>query len=323
MKAFLRRIFLVLMSGYIIVYYGELVFWATPEREGMTVGGIAVTWLVYSLFAYVFLCVVSVFKVRNPWAIFLAGAFYGWFEEGIVVQTMYGTQDGPFPMSLAFTGLAWHALIGIFTGWYLVRKVLAENRVLKTIGLVSMIGLFYGLWAISWLKEPPPPMKLLLDAGQKNVLLSHFAIYTFSTTAFLVLIHWLYNRVMPFAFKPSKLELWILGTVTCLYFIFVTIPAAPKAIWVLPPLMAITFWALNKNRLNESQEDAIAAFQSEVQPLNYIALALIPLIATGVYFLALETGTALRTNQFVYYYFSAIGVLFWISSIFAASKRTL
>ena len=322
MKTFLRRILLVLGSGYIIVYYGELVFWATPEREGMTMGGICLTWLVYSLFAYVFLCVVSVFKVRNPWAVFLAGAFYGWFEEGIVVQTMYGTQDGPFPMSIAFTGLAWHALIGIFTGWYLVRKILAENRLLKTIGLAGMIGLFYGLWAISWLKEPPPPMKLLLDAGRKNILLSHFAIYTFSTTAVLVLIHWLYNRVMPFAFKPSNLELWILGTATCLYFIFVTIPAAPKAIWVLPPLMAITFWALNKNRKVESEENAITAFQSEVQPLNYIALALIPLIATGIYFLVLETGTALRTNQFVYYCFSAIGVLFWISSIFAVSRRT-
>jgi hypothetical protein len=323
MKGLLRRIFIVLMSGYIIVYYGELVFWATPEREGMTVGGIAATWLAYSLFAYVFLCVVSVFKVRGPWAIFLAGAFYGWFEEGIVVQTMYGKKDGPFPMSIAFTGLAWHALIGIFTGWYLVRRVLSENRVLKTIGLASMIGLFYGLWAISWLKEPPPQMKSLLDAGQKDILLFHFAVYTFSTTAFLILIHWLYNRVMPFVFKPSKVELWILGAATGLYFIFVTIPAAPKAVWVLPPLMAITFWTLNKNRRVESKEDAISAFQPGVQPLNYIALALIPLIATGTYFLALQTGTELRTNQFVYYCFSAVGVLLWAGSIFAVSRQTL
>jgi hypothetical protein len=236
---------------------------------------------------------------------------------------MYGTQDGPFPMSIAFTGLAWHALIGIFTGWYLVRRVLSENRVLKTIGLASMIGLFYGLWAISWLKEPPPQMKSLLDAGQKDILLFHFAVYTFSTTAFLILIHWLYNRVMPFVFKPSKIELWILGAATGIYFIFVTIPAAPKAIWVLPPLMAITFWALNKNRRVESKEDAISAFQPGVQPLNYIALALIPLIATGTYFLALQTGTELRTNQFVYYCFSAVGVLLWAGSIFAVSRQTL
>jgi hypothetical protein len=313
-KAFLLRIYIVLLSGYIIVYYGELVFWATPEREGMTIGGIAVTWLVYSLFAYVFLCVVNVFRVRSPWAVFLAGAFYGWFEEGIVVQTMYGTQDGPFPMSIAFTGLAWHALIGIFTGWYLVPKVLSENRMLKTAGLATMIGLFYGLWAISWLNEPPPPMKLLLDSGQKNILLSHFAIYTFLTTAFLILIHCLYNRAMPFVFQPSKIELWFLGAATGLYFIFVTIPTAPKAVWVLPPLMAITFWALNKNRRTESRADAISCFDQSVRPANYLTLGIIPLFATSIYFLALETGTSLRINQFVYYCFSAAGAFMWIFS---------
>ena len=103
----LKRVLIGLTTGYIIVYYGELVFRATPEREGMTVGSIIITWLAYSVMAYVFLCVVSVFQVRNVWAVFLAGAFYGWCEEGIVVQTMYGTADGPFPLSISFTGLAW------------------------------------------------------------------------------------------------------------------------------------------------------------------------------------------------------------------------
>jgi len=77
MNDFLKRMLIGLTTGYIIVYYGELVFWATPEREGMTVGNIVITWLAYSVMAYVFLCVVSVFKVRNVWAVFLAGAFYG------------------------------------------------------------------------------------------------------------------------------------------------------------------------------------------------------------------------------------------------------
>jgi len=141
MNDFLKRMLIGLTTGYIIVYYGELVFWATPEREGMTAGSIIITWLAYSVMAYVFLCVVSVFKVRNVWAVFLAGAFYGWFEEGIVVQTMYRSADGPFPMSISFTGHAWHALIGVFVGWYLVRRALVEDGFLKTIGLASVIGL--------------------------------------------------------------------------------------------------------------------------------------------------------------------------------------
>jgi len=265
--------------------------------------------------AYVFLCVVSVFKVRNVWAVFLAGAFYGRFEEGIVVQTMYGSADGPFPMSISFTGLAWHELIGVFVGWYLLRKALAEDGFLKTIGLASAIGLFYGLWGIWWWNEPPEAMKALLDAGQKDVLFIRFALFALCTSAFLILAHWLYNRVMPFVFKPSKVELWFFGVVTILYYASITVPAAPKALWVLPPLMAITFWALNKNRLIESQPDVISAFGTKVHPLKYLLLFLIPLLDIGIYFVVLAVDAKLFTNKVVYYVFSALGAIMWIASV--------
>ncbi len=321
MTDFFKRMLVGLTTGYIIVYYGELVFWATPDREGMTVNGIIASWLAYSVMAYVFLCVVSVFKVRNVWAVFLAGAFYGWFEEGVVVQTMYGTSDGPFPMSISFTGLAWHALIGVFVGWYLVRKTLAEGGFLKTIGLASAIGLFYGFWGIWWWNEPPEAMKAMLDTGRKDVLLIRFATFALWTSAFLILAHWLYNRVMPFVFKPCKFELWFLGVVALLYYAFITVPAAPRALWVLPPLMAITFWALNKNRLVESQPDVISAFDPKVRPLSYLLLSLIPLVAIGVYLLALTTEARLHTNRVVYYGFGALGAVMWITSVVMLLRR--
>ncbi len=296
-------------------------FWATPEREDL-LGGITIAmWLLYSLMSYAFLCVVSVFKVRNAWAVFLAGAFYGWFEEGIVVQTMYGSPDTPFPMSISFTGLAWHAPIDVFVGWYLVRKALAENNRSKIIGLASAIGLFYGGWAVWWWNQPPPSMKALLDAGEKVVLLVRFSIYAFATTAILGFAHWLYNRMMPFVFKPSKVELWFFGVVTLLYYAFVTVPAAPKALWILPPLMAVTFWALNKNRRVEAQLDAISAFDAQVKPAHYLFLLLIPLVATTIYSIGLATDARLRTNLFVYYIFSALGVLLWIASIVMLFRR--
>ena len=108
-ERFLQRVAVAFCSGYIIVYYGEFVFWATPDREGFDAGSIIATWLVYSVLSYPFLCVVSLFKVRDPWPFSSRAAFYGWFEEGVLVQTMYGTPDGPFPASVSFTGLAWHA----------------------------------------------------------------------------------------------------------------------------------------------------------------------------------------------------------------------
>ena len=100
MTDFLKRATLSLSTGWIFVFYGEVMFWATPERDGMDFGGLLATWLAYSVMAHVFLCVSSSFHVRSTETVFLAGAFYGWFEEGIVVQTMYGSHG---TRSLAFT----------------------------------------------------------------------------------------------------------------------------------------------------------------------------------------------------------------------------
>ncbi len=321
MRSFLQRVTVTLCSGYIIVFYGEFVFWATPDREGMNLAGIIAVWLLYSTMAYPFLCVVSSFKVRDPWAIFLAGAFYGWFEEGIVVQTTYGTPDTPFPMSISFTGLAWHAPIDVWIGWYLVRRVLAQNGPLATLALTCSIGLFYGLWGIFWLAEPPPPMKLLLDAGRKDVLFIHFALFAFGTTALLVLAHWLYQRMQPTKFKPSKIELWTLGVLVLLYYAFVTVPAATKALWVLPPLMGVTFLALFNHRRAETRPDAIVAFPERVRPLNYMALFAIPLVAASIYFLALANDLRLPTNLIFYSIATPLGAVLWLTSVVMCSRR--
>ena len=321
MNHFFKRAAVALCSGYIIVYYGEFVFWATPDREGFDAGGMIAVWLAYSVMAYPFLCVVSLFKVRDPWAVFLAGAFYGWFEEGIIVQTMYGTDDGPFPASISFTGLAWHALIDVWIGWYLLRRVLAQNKYLKTIALASALGLFYGFWGIFWWNEPPPPMKLLLDAGQKDELFIHFSLFAFGTTAPLVLAHWLFNRVRLTEFTPSKVELWILGVLVLLYFAFITVPAAPKALWVLPPLMGVTFWALSENRRVETRPDAIVAFPENVKPLNYLLLFIIPLVASAIYFLALANDARLPTNFIVYSITTPLGAILWLVSVVMCFRR--
>ena len=321
MGAFFQRVAITLCSGYIIVYFGEFVFWATPDREGMDLGGMVAVWVLYSIMAYPFLCVVSYFRVREPWAVFLAGAFYGWFEEGLVVQTTYGTPATPFPMSISFTALAWHAPLDVFVGWYLVRRVLAENRLRKTLALASCVGLFYGLWAIFWWNEPPEPMQVLLDAGRKDVVLVHFALYAFGTTAMLIAAYWLFQRVKIREFKPSKGELWTLAVVTLLYYSLVTVPAAPRAVWLLPPLLGVTFWALGNNRRVETLPNAIVAYAEPVRITNYLMLLAIPLVASAVYFVALAADARLPTNLVVYYIATPAGAILWVVSVVVGARR--
>ncbi len=325
MKDYFKRMALSLSTGYILCYFGELMFWATPCREGMTVHGIMMAWLLYSFFAYVFLCVVSVFRVHSLWAVFLAGAFFGWYEEGIFVQTMYGAPDGPFPMSISFTGLAWHALIDVCVGWLLVRRALDRGKTIEVACLTIAIGTFYGLWAIWWWTEPPEPMRLLLTAGRPDILLVHFCVFALSTTGVLVLAYWLHNVLMPFQFRPTKGELWFLGLVTALYYMLVTVPTAPRSIWVLPPLMAVTLLALYRNQRVEVRADAISAFVHEVRPVHYLMLFLIPLVAIAIYFIGLAAELRIRTNIIVYHAFGIAGAMFWLVSValsFLQRKRT-
>jgi hypothetical protein len=322
MGAFFKRVAIALCSGYIIVYFGEFVFWATPDRDGMDLGGMVAVWVLYSIMAYPFLCVVSYFRVRDGWAMFLAGAFYGWFEEGVVVQTTYGSPATPFPMSISFTALAWHAPIDIYIGWYLVRRLLSRNSWGSTLALASGIGVFYGLWAIFWWNEPPEPMRLLMDADRKDLVFLHFAVFAFATTFLLIVAYWLFRRVGLVEFKPSKVELWTFGLVVLLYYVLVTVPAAPRALWVLPPLMAATFWGLVKNRRVETRPDAIVAFNEPVLALHHLSLLAIPAVASAIYFVALAAELRLPTNLVFFYVATPVGAVLWVVSVVMCGRTT-
>src|SRR6185295_18976882 len=102
--------------------------------------------------------------------------------------------------------------------------------------------------------------------------------------------------------------------ITLLYYAFITVPAAPQSLWVLPPLMGVTFWALSKNRRAETRPDAIVAFPEKVKPLNYLLLFLIPLVAIGIYFIALANEARLSTNVIIYYVTTPLGAILWLIS---------
>lgn len=314
-KAFLQRAVVSLCSGYIIVYFGEFVFWATPDRDGMDAVGLVAVWLMYSVMAYPFLWVVNHFRVHDPWAVLVAGAFYGWFEEGVVVQTTYGSPDTPFPMSISFTALAWHAPIDIWIGWYAMRRVLTQNRPMATLAWAAGIGLFYGLWGLFWWNEPPTPMKALLDAGRKDLVALHFVLFAFGTTVPLILAYALLQRLGPIQFRPSAVERWGFGGLALLYFAFVTVPAAPRALWVLPPLLGLTFWGLVCNRRVETRPDVLEALPGPVKLWNYPLLLALPLVASVVYGVALAADLRVATNLVFYYTATPLGALLWLAGV--------
>lgn len=280
----IRQIIGTLATGYILMFYSEWLFWARVRPEDSLSGWIG-AWLLYSIMAYVTLSVIARFRVVSIWALFLVGAVFGWLTEGVIVQTAYEL----LPLSLSFTGLAWHALITIWVGFYAVNKAL-RSAVHTTVTVATVIGIAFGFWAISWWVEP--------DGGVTHP--ADFALFTFATTLLLIVAYWTYSRTIPGVFRPSRLADVLAAVLLLLYYIFVTIPAAGWAALILPVLLSGLFLTLRHNRRVEDRDSLLAGPGAAGKARNYLGLLALPLTAAAIYSAAYYLGLRWQTNWIVY-----------------------
>ncbi len=273
----LKRWGLVFITAYILMFFSEFYFVnegvVSDLVETVQTEPAGLLWLpvelllFYGLPAYIFLTAVSLFRGRTVWAIFLAGALYGWIVEGVVVWQMYEA----LPYTISWTPLGWHAIIDVLLGWYLVRRILLLNRYGVTAVLSLVLGLFWGLWA-TWY-------------WQETTLISpaDFALFALVTGGLWVLANGLLPKFIGRAFTPSKIEIGLLLVITAGLFAINILPSLPLAILVLPPLLAITLFALNRNRKTEERDDVIVALAGQLRRGQFALLALTPLAAVLVY----------------------------------------
>jgi hypothetical protein len=298
----------VLATGYIFVYFSEHLFWARVRPDD-SLGGWFGAWVAYSLMAFVFLVLISHFRVRNIWALFLAGAAFGWIDEGLVVQTAYEM----LPLSISFTGLAWHALITVWIGWYAMRKSLLSADPWSTLKLSAAIGFSYGLWAISWWTEPPP------EGGVSSI--AAFAAFSFLTAALVILAYWMADWSSSELFVPNRLAIIFISFVMALYFGFVSIPAAPVAAVILPVLLGLVYWGLRKNRFAEEEGSLLNTLGGRVSIWRYLSMFTLPLVALLVYALAMALHLEWATNWVVYLIATPLGFILLGASFYILSRK--
>lgn len=304
----LRHISLALATGYIFVYFSEHLFWARPRPDD-SIGGWLATWLVYSLMAYVFLWLVASFRVHTLWALFLAGAAFGWIGEGLVVQTAYDM----LPLSISFTGLAWHALITVWVGWYTLQKSFTAPDGWLTLKLSALIGLAYGLWAIFWWQEP--------DGGVASV--AEFALFSFVTTLLVMIAYGLSTWSLSEPYVPNRWGILVVGVLFGLYFIFVTIPTVPIAILVLSALMSLVFLGLTWNRDSQPDESILSQWGESISAWKYLSLLALPATAVAFYALATALHLQWQTNWILYLITTPLGfILFGVSLYKIWRKKT-
>lgn len=306
MNSFVKRILVALPTTYILMYYSELAFWAKYNPAEMSFFGLVITYFFYFLITYIFLSVVTMFRVRTVWALFLAGAVYGWLIEGVIVQTMYEY----FPLQISWTGLAWHSLISVFIGWYYVTTVILQNNYTDTIRVSLFVGLFYGVWSISWWVE-----------DGFITPLPEFSLYVVVTSLILIGSYYMYNKLQPDPFQPTKIEGYALAGFFIVYFVLITIPVQPAALVVLPPLLGVVYITLRKNKTTEQREDIIAALQGRITPLNFVLLLIIPVTVVLFYACALLLNLLVPTNIFVYMVTALLGIVMFVMSIARIFRR--
>lgn len=295
----MKNFLLVLSTGYIFVYFSEHLFWARVRPDDSLLSWLG-TWAAYSLLAYVFLGLVTFFRVKNIWSLFLVGAAFGWLAEGVVVQTTYEM----LPLSISFTGLAWHALLTVWVGWYAVRKALLFSSTWSLIKLAGAIGVAYGLWAIFWWGEA--------DGGVASI--PEFASFTFLTSLLVILAYWLAGWSSSEPFVLNRRTVLGVATLFVLYLVFIVIPAAPLAALILPVLLGLVYWGLRRNRLDEVEGSLMEDLRGQASPWKYISLLTLPLTASGVYSLATTLHLQWHTGWVLYAITTPLGFfLFGVS----------
>lgn len=267
-----RRAGLVMGTGYVLAFFSETVFWSF-WRSNDGVPGRVLTWLLYSLFGYLTLAVVRSFRIIDGWVLLLAGAFFGWVCEGVYAMTVYGDPSMPFPLTIAWTALAWHGPLSLVLGWFWLGLALRSGHPMRTTLLSLSIGLFWGVWALGWGAETPP---LVVPPHE-------FLLHAAVTTGGLALAHMAVAAGHPESYTPSRLGLALASGVIIGFFALVTVPAVPMALIVLPALLGIVWLALRRERARRPDDSVLSLLASPIRLQNLPGLALIPLTGTAVY----------------------------------------
>lgn len=304
----MRRLLASGCVGYIVTFWSELVFGSPQTFDGIAEP--VFIWGLYSVAAYALLCVLAVFRVCNLPGLFLAAGLFGWLVEGVLGQEAYDA----LPMSLSFTGLSWHALISVGLGWYGVTRLLQQRSRLPLAILCIGLGLFWGFWAVSWWSPDEP---------QRHVTpLRDFAASAALSGALLVAAHWLFQRLQPTRFEPSRIELQTLIGATALFFVAVTVPATPVAAAILPALVAGVIYLLVRHRRCPAGPTLLTQLERPARASGFLILLLIPAAATLFYATAQINGWLWPTSLVVYWITAPLGFVLLIASAASLWRAT-
>lgn len=265
-----RSVVVVLALGAVSWAWSEVGFWAT-FRPDDSVGGWLLTWLAYSLVVGVVLRVAQRFPTAALAGLVVLGALYGWLVEGVVASTVYEQ----LPFSIVWTGVAWHGLLTVVLGWWLLPSVLrAGGRCAWAV--CAGIGLAWGAWAVGWWGAAPEQREAPVVPAPAS-----FALFVVVVTAAAAIGYAVLDRV---PLRPGELRSRPAAVASIVVLAawagVLVLPSIPWAPLVLAPLVALAWFSLR--RLG-AREPAPAPPSYGVPARRLAPLALVPAVATALY----------------------------------------
>jgi len=271
----MKNLILALATGYILFVFSERVFWAVWRPED-SIMDLAITWLVYSAIAYLFLMAIRWGGVDGFWPVFLAGSIYGWLVEGALADTLYGTQpSAPFPVSISITGLSWHALISVMLGWWTTGRAIAAASAWRLVWVSLAVGVFWGLWAMFPLRETPPIVASI----------DGFLVNALWLTLGLIAAWWINIRVRLRAFQPGWLGILVCSAIVAVFYVQHAMRLGAVPLLLLPALLGVAAAPLLVHR-RRCGAAAWNGWPETCFPSRLAVLFLTPITATLVYALA-------------------------------------
>lgn len=294
----MKRLITILSFGFILFFFSERVFWSF-FRPGDNPVDLLLAFIAYSVLAFIVLFAIRKFNVNSYWAVFIVGALYGWLDEGIIAQTLYGSPEAFFPLSLVWTGIAWHALISV-SGLYLIQKSLQKSSI-SLILTSAIIGIFWGFWASFWALDDPA-----IDAS-----IPMFAIHSILFSLIFILALYLFNKNIK-DYKPTFYGLIIAPILLLAWFAVFTLPVQPISLIVLPILLIFSYIILRVNK-NKNQSSFL---ETEKRAGNYLSLLLMPLSAIITFAIL----NPFPSNTIVFWLSIILGTIIFLFSIFKVLK---
>lgn len=265
-----KRLKSVVGVTLILWAFSERIFWSF-WRPDENFGEAAFTLFVYFIATYGVCLLLKSYEVRSVWGLVLVGAIYGWITEGLVAMTFFGAGGIPLPFSISWTGLAWHMLISVLLVLWIGRDYLQSNF-WRSAGFNTLLGLFWGLWSMTWFFETPPVFTTP----------EAFAVHAWIMGCFLVLGHLLLNKSS--GFNSTKTEGVVIFGLILVWALTVTFLTVGPFLVILLFLFGITLWLLHKEKRRPKPGFLVLDKIFKPAPVkNILTLFLIPFIASGFY----------------------------------------